>query len=91
MTHPYRDPPPQPSRDLTGDVDDLKRQAKLARWVLGVLAVPILGGVGMVARTIYDRGGRDAAIELRLQQLERTVDRLERRNDRLRDPQGREP
>lgn len=71
-------PPREATQRLVRDVGRLKRQARLARAVAGALAVPMLGGVGMVARWLYTRGGDEQTIQLRLQRLEQQIDQLER-------------
>lgn len=70
----------RPSKDATSR---LERDMAFIKKVAGIIALFLLGVTGAVAKGLYDRGGHEMAVEMRIEQLRRDVDRVESTLERL--------
>lgn len=80
--------------DLMAQGTEIEKQGKaigLARKLIAAALVAGLGALGTVAKGLYERGGRETAIDLRLERCEKDIEHLERLGERDRDRREREP
>jgi len=68
-------PSPDELRQLRSDVS-------LGKKIAIAVLLAVLGTVGTVAKGLYDRGGHDTAVDLRIERLERDIEHIERMSER---------
>lgn len=68
----------RPPRDVA---DKLTSDIAMVKKVAGVIAVALLGLAGTVAKGLYDRGGRDTAVDMSIHQIKYDLDKLDKTID----------
>lgn len=77
-------------RALRAELTDQGKSMALARKLIAAALIAGLGALGTVAKGLYERGGRETAIDLRLERCEKDIEHLERVNERERDTRDRD-